>query len=100
MQRSPSNHEGPSARTATNGIGGSDTQTPSSKASITTGGYDMLFSRLTKVIKVTQAQGGFMRSSTPDAGVEKELLSNVSGQAKSGELTAVMVRMNTFRFLM
>jgi len=91
MRRSPSNNDGPPARTATNAIGGNNTQIPSSKASVTTGGYDMLFSRLTKVIKVTRAQGGYMRSTTPDAGVEKELLSNVSGQALCGELTAVMV---------
>jgi hypothetical protein len=69
---------------------GDETLSPS-RARVPTGGYDVHFSRLNKVIKVTQAQGGFFRSSTPDAGVEKKLLSNVSGHALSGELTAVMV---------
>ena len=54
-------------------------------------GHDVLFSRLTKVVKVAKAQGGFMRSQTPEAGVDKTLLNNVSGQALSGKLTALMV---------
>lgn len=88
MRRSSASTDGPLTTIEMAG----DEPPSSSKAIVATGGYDVLFSRLNKVIKVSQAQGGFFRSSTPDAGVEKKLLSNVSGHALSGELTAVMVR--------
>jgi hypothetical protein len=54
-------------------------------------GLDLHFSRVEKSVIVAKGGGGLLSTDTKNAGETKKILKNVSGEAKAGEVLAIMV---------